>query len=104
MKHQFTIMRERLFIAEDIEQHMAVLPEVTISAEAVKIDDIQIGDPKVPLTSDHQRLRWLIYKSRHFLMGKGNALLPAEWGAISGIGVRGALPIVQQVRPVAPTY
>ena len=31
--------------AKDIEQHMAVLPEMTTATEEVTIDDIQIGDP-----------------------------------------------------------
>ena len=50
---------------------MAVLPEAAPSAEEVTIDDIQIGDPIVPLTADQQKLRVLIWKSRHLLMGKG---------------------------------
>uniref|UniRef100_A0AAV1UZW5 Reverse transcriptase domain-containing protein n=1 Tax=Peronospora matthiolae TaxID=2874970 RepID=A0AAV1UZW5_9STRA len=70
--------------AEDIEQHMAVLPEMSATTEEVTIEDIQIGDPDVPLTTDQQRLRSLIWKSRHLLMGKA--------------------PIAQRVCPVAPKY
>ena len=36
--------------AEDIEQHLAVLPEMSTAAEEVTINDIQIGDPNFPLT------------------------------------------------------
>ena len=90
--------------AEDIEQHLAVVPEISTATEEVTIDDIQIGDPDVPLTSDQQRLRSLIWKSRHLLMGKGNALPPAARGAICDIDVGGAAPIAQRVRPVAPKY
>uniref|UniRef100_A0AAV1TIN3 Peptidase A2 domain-containing protein n=1 Tax=Peronospora matthiolae TaxID=2874970 RepID=A0AAV1TIN3_9STRA len=46
--------------AEDIEQHMAVLPEMSATTEEVTIEVIQIGDPDVPLTTDQQRLRSLI--------------------------------------------
>uniref|UniRef100_A0AAV1URW7 Reverse transcriptase n=1 Tax=Peronospora matthiolae TaxID=2874970 RepID=A0AAV1URW7_9STRA len=81
--------------AEDIEQHMAVLPEMSATTEEVTIEDIQIGDPDVPLTTDQQRLRSLIWKSRHLLMGKGNALPPAARGAICDIDVGGAAPIAQ---------
>ena len=63
--------------AEDIEQHLAVLREMSTATEEVTIDDIQIGDPNFPLTTDQQRLRSLIWKSRHLLMGKGNFLPPA---------------------------
>ena len=31
--------------AEDVEQHMAVLPEIVSSTAEVIIDDIQVGDP-----------------------------------------------------------
>ena len=90
--------------AEDIEHHMAVLPEMSTTTEEVMIDDIQIGDPNVPLTADQQRLRSLIWKSRHLLMGKINALPPSARGAICDIDVGGAAPIAQRVRPVAPKY
>ena len=90
--------------AEDIEQHMAVLPEMSATTEEVTIEDIQIGDPNVPLTTDQHQLRLLIWKSRHLLMGKGNALPPAARGAICDIDVGGAAPIAQRVRPVAPKY
>ena len=90
--------------AEDIEQHMAVLPEMSATTEEVTIEDIQIGDPNVPLTTEQHQLRLLIWKSRHLLMGKGNALPPAARGAICDIDVGGAAPIAQRVRPVAPKY
>ena len=90
--------------AEDIEQHLVVLPHISAATEELTIDDIQIGDPDVPLTADQQRLRSLILKSRHLLMRKGNALPPPARGAICGIDVDGAAPIGQRVRPVAPKY
>jgi hypothetical protein len=34
--------------AEDVEQHMAVLPEVSTSMSEVTIEDIQVGDPEHP--------------------------------------------------------
>ena len=46
--------------AEDVDQHMAVLPEVTACTTEMTIDDIQVGDPGVPLTDDQERLRQLI--------------------------------------------
>ena len=35
--------------AEDVEQQMAVLPEV-------KIEDVQVGDPGIPLSEDQEDL------------------------------------------------
>ena len=89
--------------AEDIAHHMAVLPEMSATTEEVTVDDIQIGDPNVPITTYQYKLRSLIWKSRHLLKGKGNALPPAARGAICDIDVGGVAPIAQRVRPVAPT-
>ena len=83
---------------------MAVLPEVVASTKAITIDDIQVGDPGVPLTEGQEKLRQLIWKSRHLPFGKGNALPPAAHGAICDIDVGGASPIAQRIRPVAPKF
>ena len=52
--------------AEDGEQHLAVLPEVATSTEEVTMEDIQVGDPGIPLSEDQEALRQLIWKNRHF--------------------------------------
>uniref|UniRef100_A0AAV1VFM4 Reverse transcriptase n=1 Tax=Peronospora matthiolae TaxID=2874970 RepID=A0AAV1VFM4_9STRA len=62
--------------AEDVGQHMAVLPEVNTTPCEVKIEDIQVGEPGVPLTKEQEELRQLIWKKIHPLMGKKNALPP----------------------------
>uniref|UniRef100_A0AAV1U1G6 Uncharacterized protein n=1 Tax=Peronospora matthiolae TaxID=2874970 RepID=A0AAV1U1G6_9STRA len=56
--------------AKDIEQHLVVLPEMSTSTDGVTMNDVQIGDPDVPLTADQQRLISSIWKSRHYLMGR----------------------------------
>ena len=38
--------------AEDVDQHMAVLPEATTSTAEVTIDAIQICDPSLPLSEE----------------------------------------------------
>ena len=38
--------------AEDVDQHMAVLPDIVNLTSEVTIDDTQVGDPDVPLTYD----------------------------------------------------
>ena len=53
---------------------MALLPDVAISSTEITIDDVQVGDPGAPLTEDKERLRQLIWKTKHILIGKGNAL------------------------------
>ena len=41
--------------AEDVDQHMAVLPDIVTPTAEVTIDGIQVGDPDVPLTEDQEQ-------------------------------------------------
>uniref|UniRef100_A0AAV1TZ85 Uncharacterized protein n=1 Tax=Peronospora matthiolae TaxID=2874970 RepID=A0AAV1TZ85_9STRA len=52
---------ETLF-AEDVGQHMAVLLDVDMTLCEVKIEDIQVIEPGVPLTKKQEELRQLIWK------------------------------------------
>ncbi|KAG6590560.1 reverse transcriptase [Phytophthora cinnamomi] len=90
--------------AEDVEAEMAVLPEVTVGTADVKIEDIQVGDPEINSPEEIERLRGLIWKRRHLLIGKGNALPPAARGVVCDIDVGDAGPIAQRVRKVAPQF
>ena len=83
---------------------MAVLPDIVTPTAEVTIDDIQVGDPDVPLTEDQERLRQLIRRNNYLLIGKGNALPTTARGVICDIDVGGASPIAQRVRPVAPNF
>ncbi|KAG6591054.1 reverse transcriptase [Phytophthora cinnamomi] len=90
--------------AEDVEAEMAVLPEVTVGTADVKIEDIQVGDPEINAPEEIEHLRGLIWKRRHLLIGKGNALPPAARGVVCDIDVGDARPIAQRVRKVAPQF
>ncbi|KAE8991160.1 hypothetical protein PR001_g21304 [Phytophthora rubi] len=90
--------------AEEVEMEMAVLPEVTQSTEEVTLEDIQVGDPAVNTAEEIDRLRRLIWRRRHLLIGKGNALPPAARGIVCDIDVGGAKAIAQRVRMVAPQF
>ena len=43
--------------AEDIDQHMEVLPEVGTPTQEITIDGIQVGNPGVPRTDHQEKLR-----------------------------------------------
>ncbi|KAE9180390.1 hypothetical protein PF004_g24853 [Phytophthora fragariae] len=90
--------------AEDVELEMAVLPEVTKSTEDVTIEDIQVGGPTVNSAEEIDRLRRLIWRRRHLLIGKGNALPPVARGIVCDIDVGSAKPIAQRARKVAPQF
>ncbi|POM78933.1 Reverse transcriptase [Phytophthora palmivora] len=79
--------------AEDVEDHMAVLPEETATTEEVKIEDLQIGDANINTQEEIECLVQTIWKRRHLLIGKGNALPPAAKGVLviikkNGIDIR----------------
>ena len=89
--------------ADDVELNMAVLPEVATSSTAITIDDVQVGDPGIPLTEDQERLRQLRWKNKHLLFGKSNDLLCRQR---CGMRYRcgGAKKFAQRVRAVAPKF
>ena len=72
--------------------------------QEITIDDIQVGDFGTPRTEDQEKLRQMIWKSRHLLIGKGKTLPPAACGAVCDVDVGGANPTAQRVRPVAPKF
>ncbi|POM59650.1 LOW QUALITY PROTEIN: reverse transcriptase [Phytophthora palmivora] len=87
--------------AEDVEDQMAVLPEVTATTEEVKIEYLQIGDVKINTPEEIERLMRIIWKRKHLLIGKGNALPPAANGVVCDIDVGNAKPVAQRCRKVA---
>ncbi|POM77613.1 Reverse transcriptase [Phytophthora palmivora] len=50
--------------AENVEQEMAILPEINSTTDEVKIEDIQVGDPGIQTTAEIERLRQRIWKYR----------------------------------------
>ncbi|POM68857.1 Reverse transcriptase [Phytophthora palmivora] len=90
--------------AEDVDQEMAILPEINPATDEVKIEDIQVGDPGIQTTAEIERLRQRIWKYRHLLIGKGNALPPAARGVVCDIDVGDVRPIAQRVRKIAPRF
>ncbi|OWY90183.1 reverse transcriptase, partial [Phytophthora megakarya] len=78
--------------AEDVDGQLAVLPEVPPTTEDVRIDDIQLCGSDNQTPEEIDRLRQWIWKFRHLLIGKGNALPPAA-RCVWDIDVGGVQPI-----------
>ncbi|POM68913.1 Reverse transcriptase [Phytophthora palmivora] len=81
MDEEVCIKEGGILFAEDVEDQMAVLPEVTVTTEEVKIEDLQIGDAEINTQEEIECLVQIIWKRKHLLIGKGNGLPPAanEW-------------------------
>ncbi|OWY91160.1 Eukaryotic/viral aspartic protease, partial [Phytophthora megakarya] len=91
--------------AEDLEGNLAVLPEIPISTIVkVSIEDLQVGDSGSATPEEIERLRQIIWKKRHFLIGKGNALPPAAKGVVCDIDVGNAKPIALRTRKVPTRF
>ncbi|KAG3133521.1 hypothetical protein PI126_g19144 [Phytophthora idaei] len=89
--------------AEDVGEDIAVVPDVPLTTEEVKIEGIQL-DPTSNTPEEVDRLRDGIWRFKHLLIGKGNALPPAARGVVYDIDAGGARPIAQKVRKVAPQF
>ncbi|OWY97329.1 reverse transcriptase, partial [Phytophthora megakarya] len=84
--------------AEDVDGQMAVLPEVPVTTEDVRNEDIQLcgSDNQTPKEID--RLRQKTGKFRHLLIGNENALMPAARGVVCDIDVGGVRPVAIKCR------
>ncbi|OWZ10249.1 reverse transcriptase [Phytophthora megakarya] len=89
-----TTMKDAIYV----DGQMAVLPEVPVTTEDVKIEDIQLYASDSQTPGEIDRLRQRIWKFRHLLIGKGNALPPAARGVVCDIDVGGARPIALKCR------
>ncbi|POM73869.1 Hypothetical protein PHPALM_9239 [Phytophthora palmivora] len=75
--------------------------EATATTEEVKIDDLQIGDAKINTQEEIERLVHIIWKRKHLLIVKGNAVPPAAKGAVRDIDAK---PVAQRCRKVAVQF
>ena len=66
--------------AKDVDQHMTVFSDIVMPTSKVTIEDIQVGDPDVPLTYDHEQLRQLIWQNKQLPIGKGTHSLQLHRG------------------------
>ena len=56
--------------AEDVDQHMTILPEIITATAGITIDDIQVGELEVQKSYDQEKLRQLIWHNRHLQIAK----------------------------------
>ncbi|POM79027.1 Reverse transcriptase [Phytophthora palmivora] len=98
MDEEVCIQEGGILFAEDVEDQMAVLPEVTTTTEEVKIEDLQIGDTQINAQEEIEQLAQIIWKRKHLLIGKSNALPP------QGRDVGNAKPVAQRCRKVAMQF
>ncbi|OWZ14656.1 LOW QUALITY PROTEIN: reverse transcriptase [Phytophthora megakarya] len=64
----------------------------------------RVGDSGSDTPEEVERLRQIIWKKRHLLIGKGNALPPATKGVVCDIDVGNAKPIALRTRKVPTRF
>ncbi|KAE9163448.1 hypothetical protein PF002_g31860 [Phytophthora fragariae] len=72
--------------------------------DEVSIDDIKVRDLTMNTPDEIDRLRRMIWKKKHLLIGRGDALPPAARGVVCDIDVGEAKTIAQRVRKIAPQF
>ncbi|OWZ08563.1 reverse transcriptase [Phytophthora megakarya] len=82
-------------ITWDSDQDYDEFPATT---DDVRIEDIQLCGSNNQTPEEIDRLRQRIWKFRHLLIGKGNALPPAARGVVCDIDAGGVRPIVLKCR------
>ncbi|OWZ08365.1 reverse transcriptase [Phytophthora megakarya] len=88
-----------------LEGNLAVLPEIPISTTAkVGIEVLQVGDSGSATPKEIEKLRQIIWKKQHLLIGKGNELTPAARGVVCDIDVGNAKPNALRSRKVATRF
>ncbi|POM74088.1 LOW QUALITY PROTEIN: Reverse transcriptase [Phytophthora palmivora] len=92
---QVCIHEDGDLFAEDIDNQIAVLPEVVTTTEEVTTDDIQVEDPES--SSNH-------LEESPSLDWEGECATTAALGAIGDIDDEDAAPIAQRCRRVAPLF
>ncbi|KAG2931089.1 hypothetical protein PC114_g2277 [Phytophthora cactorum] len=77
--------------AEDVGEDMAVVPDVPLTTEEVKIEDIQL-DSTSNTPEDVNRLRYGIWRFKHLLIGKeGTQGRPPIPGEVVGSDIKGLI-------------
>ncbi|OWZ13196.1 LOW QUALITY PROTEIN: hypothetical protein PHMEG_00013526 [Phytophthora megakarya] len=91
--------------AEGLEGNLAVLPEIPISTTAkVSIEELKVGHSGSATPEETEKLRQVVWKKRHLLIGKGNALPSAAKGVVCDIDVGEAKPIALGARKVPTRF
>ncbi|KAF0743339.1 hypothetical protein Ae201684P_007794 [Aphanomyces euteiches] len=88
---------------EEMENQLALIPEITPCSEPVKIEDLDYGEADQS-GEEKEKMRKVLAKYQKYFIQSGNGLPPAARGAVCDINVKGAKPIAQRARRVRPEH
>ncbi|KAF0744292.1 hypothetical protein Ae201684_000780 [Aphanomyces euteiches] len=88
---------------EEMENQLALIPEITQCSEPVRIEDLDYGEADQS-DEEREKMRVVLAKYQQYFIQSGNGLPPAARGAVCDIDVKGAKPIAQRARRVRPEH
>ncbi|KAH9110822.1 hypothetical protein AeMF1_014510 [Aphanomyces euteiches] len=88
---------------EEMENQLAMIPEIIPDAEPVDIEKLDFGELDQP-EEERDKMKRMLMTYKKFFIHSGNGLPPAARGAVCDIDVGNTRPITQRARRVRPEH
>ncbi|KAH9095099.1 hypothetical protein LEN26_017927 [Aphanomyces euteiches] len=88
---------------EEMENQLAMIPEIIPDAEPVDIEKLDFGELDQS-EEERDKMKRVLMKYKKFFIHSGNGLPPAARGAVCDIDVGNTRPIAQRARRVRPEH
>ncbi|KAH9118300.1 hypothetical protein LEN26_012203, partial [Aphanomyces euteiches] len=96
------VLREGIDLStEELEQQLAIFPEVPREAEPFDPDQLDVGEDELS-DDEKEKMRVVLRKYRKFFIKSGNGLPPPAKGAVCDIDVGEAKPLAERARRIRP--
>ncbi|KAH9186984.1 hypothetical protein AeNC1_011040, partial [Aphanomyces euteiches] len=86
---------------EELEQQLAIIPEVPREVEPFDPDQLDVGEDELS-DDEKEKMRVVLRKYRKFFIKSGNGLPPPAKGAVCDIDVGEAKPLAERARRIRP--
>ncbi|KAH9089691.1 hypothetical protein Ae201684P_007858 [Aphanomyces euteiches] len=96
------VLREGIDLStEELEQQLAIIPEVPREVEPFDPDQLDVGEDELS-DDEKEKMRVVLRKYRKFFIKSGNGLPPPAKGAVCDIDVGEAKPLAERARRIRP--
>ncbi|KAH9182282.1 hypothetical protein AeNC1_015741, partial [Aphanomyces euteiches] len=96
------VLREGIDLStEELEQQLAIIPEVPREVEPFDPDQLDVGEDELN-DDEKEKMRVVLRKYRKFFIKSGNGLPPPAKGAVCDIDVGEAKPLAERARRIRP--
>ncbi|KAH9098513.1 hypothetical protein Ae201684P_017725 [Aphanomyces euteiches] len=96
------VLREGIDLStEELEQQLAIIPEVPREVEPFDPDQLDVGEDELS-DDEKEKMRVVLRKYRKFFIKSGNGLPPPAKGAVCDIDFGEAKPLAERARRIRP--